>query len=203
MSGGFDERARDWDTPERIARAAAVATAIRRAIPISPTARAIEVGAGTGLLGLQLAGEVGELLLTDPSARMLEVATEKVERAGLAHVRVARFDLLADPPPPPGTFDLVLSLLMLHHVESTAAVLGALFDLLAPGGRLAMSDLDTEDGSFHDPDAEGIHHRGFDRDRLRTLTSEAGFSDVAVTSGGEIERDGRRYPLFLLTAVRP
>ena len=58
----FDERAREWDTEERIERAAAVARAIRANVPMSPSMRAIEIGAGTGLLGLDLAGEVFRLL---------------------------------------------------------------------------------------------------------------------------------------------
>jgi hypothetical protein len=31
----FDERARDWDTPDRIERAGEVAAAIRAAVPLS------------------------------------------------------------------------------------------------------------------------------------------------------------------------
>ena len=198
----FDERARDWDTPEHIARAVAVATVIRSVVPLGPTIRALEIGAGTGLLGLALVADLGELVLTDPSAGMREVATEKVLRDGLRNVRVASFDLLADPPPAPETFDLVLASLMLHHVEDTAALLGATFRLLAPGGWIALADLDTEDGSFHDPGAEGIHHHGFGRRALRDLAASAGFEAISFHDATEIEREGRRYPLFLLTGRR-
>jgi 2-polyprenyl-3-methyl-5-hydroxy-6-metoxy-1,4-benzoquinol methylase len=59
----FDERARDWNTPERRIRAEVVAEAIRANVSLTPTMRAIDVGAGTGLLGLTLAGEVGEVVL--------------------------------------------------------------------------------------------------------------------------------------------
>src|SRR5215218_8288724 len=130
----FDERAREWDTPERIERAAAVAAAIRGQIPMTGGSRAIEIGAGTGLLGLHFANDVAELVLTDTSSGMLEVAAEKVRRAGLEHVRVEPFDLLGDPPPDRG-FDLLFSLLLLHHLEDTAAALRASFALLRPGGR--------------------------------------------------------------------
>ena len=87
----FDARARDWDTPERIARAEAVADAIRAAVPLTPSMRVIEVGAGTGLLGLAMAAEVGELVLAEPSTGMLEVIGEKLaggarsERVRAAH----------------------------------------------------------------------------------------------------------------------
>jgi ubiquinone/menaquinone biosynthesis C-methylase UbiE len=203
----FDERAADWDTPERIIRAEAVAEALLRAVRIETGTRAIELGAGTGLLGLAIRERVGadhlpELLLTDTSSGMLAVAAAKVAGRGLTGIKTVQFDLTADPPPPGAPFDLAISLLVLHHVEDTAAALRAVAGLLRPGGQLALSDLDTEDGSFHSADAEGIHHAGFDRGHLRSLAAAAGFADVEVGTAGEMERDGRTYPLFLLTARR-
>jgi ubiquinone/menaquinone biosynthesis C-methylase UbiE len=198
----FDERAREWDTPDRIERAAEVARAIREAVPMSRDMRAIEIGAGTGLLGLAFAGDLASLLLTDPSTGMLEVATEKIRRGGLTTVSATPYDLLADPAPD-GPFDLLLSLLVLHHVDDTAAAFRVMFGLLAPGGRAALADLDSEDGTFHDADAEGIHHLGFDRDRVAALARAAGFVDLEFSTADEIEKDGRTYPVFLLTARRP
>jgi ubiquinone/menaquinone biosynthesis C-methylase UbiE len=198
----FDERAKDWDTPEHIERSIAVAEAVRAVVPIRAGGRAIELGAGTGLLGLLFAGDVAELVLTDPSAGMLDVADEKIQRAGFANVSTRRYALLADPLPG-GGFDLVLSQLALHHVSDTAAALRTMFELLAPEGRLALADLDAEDGTFHDPEAEGIHHLGFARDDVARLAADAGFVDVAFSTATAIERDGRTYPLFLLVARRP
>lgn len=198
----FDERAKDWDTPERVERAAAVAAAIRAHVPVRAGGRAIEIGAGTGLLGLHFAGDLSELLLTDPSAGMLEVTDAKIRGMGLANVRTRRFELGTDPLPD-GRFDLVLSMLMLHHVRDTPTALRAAHDLLAPDGRLALADLDAEDGTFHDAEAEGIHHRGFERAEVGRLAAAAGFVDVTFSTATTIEKDGRTYPLFLLAARRP
>ena len=199
----FDERARDWDNEEHIATATAVAKAIRSAVPLSPTTRVLEIGAGTGLLGLALVEDLGELVLSDPSSGMREVAAEKVQQRGLTNVRVADLDLLGDPGPPQRGFDLVISQLMLHHVRDTAALLRATNEALAPGGRIAMADLDAEDGTFHDPAAEGIHHLGFRRETLRNLAADAGFEDIRFGDATAIPRNGRTYPLFLLTARKP
>ena len=68
----FDERAKEWDTPDRIERAAEVAAVIGEAVPLTGSERAIEVGAGTGLLGLRFAGRLQELVLTDPTVRSAE-----------------------------------------------------------------------------------------------------------------------------------
>jgi SAM-dependent methyltransferase len=199
----FDERARDWDNEEHTATATAVAAAIRAAVPLSPTTRALEIGAGTGLLGLALVDDLGALVLSDPSSGMRDVAAEKVRRLGLANVRVEDLDLLGATAPARGRFDLVVSQLMLHHVKDTAALLRATSEVLAPGGRIAMADLDAEDGTFHDPAAEGIHHAGFRRETLRSLAAEAGFADIRFGDATQIPRNGRTYPLFLLTARKP
>jgi SAM-dependent methyltransferase len=198
----FDEKARTWDTPERRRRAELVADAIRASVPLSKTTRVIEIGAGTGLLGLALAGEVGEIVLAEPSAGMLEVAREKLSGDASA-VTAIPFDLTTDEPPPGAPFDIAISLLVLHHLSDTGAALAAILRLLRPGGQLALADLDTEDGSFHAKDAEGIFHLGFDRRALADLAASAGFVDVAFTTATEIEDDGHRYPLFLLVARRP
>lgn len=198
----FDERAATWDTPERQERAQAVADAIRSAVPLASDMRTIEIGAGTGLLGLALVGDVGELVLSDPSTGMLDVARAKLDALGRPGVSTMRLDLLADEPPAE-PFDLAVSLLVLHHLEDTRAALGAIRRLLRPGGRIAIADLATEDGSFHTEDAEGIHHHGFDPEALESKAREAGFADVEARIGPSIERDGRDYPLVILVGRRP
>jgi ubiquinone/menaquinone biosynthesis C-methylase UbiE len=197
----FDERAREWDTPERQERARRAAALVRANTHLDPSMRVIDLGAGTGLLGLALAADVGSVVLAEPSTGMLEVTREKLA-SGPGNVTAVAFDLPADPPPG-APFDLAVSLMVLHHVADTAAALRSIHGLLAPGGRLALLDLDAEDGSFHAPGAEGIHHQGFERDRVVQLAGNAGFADVATVTAFEVEREGRTYPLFLLTGRRP
>lgn len=133
---------------------------------------------------------------------MIAEANRKIHDAGLENVRAVHFDLAVDPPPAGVPFDLVLSLLLLHHVEDTRAALVGMRRLLAPGGQVAAIDLDTEDGSFHSPDAESVHHHGFDREGLAELARHVGFTNVRVGDGHPIDDEGRTYPMFLLTARR-
>jgi ubiquinone/menaquinone biosynthesis C-methylase UbiE len=199
----FDERAKDWDTADRIARAGELAEVIRTSIPLAPTDRLADVGSGTGLLGLALVEDVGEVVLLDPSAGMIEVATAKIAAGSLPSVHAVRHDLLADPPPD-APFDVAVSLLVLHHIADTAAALSAIRDLIRAGGWIALADLDTEDGTFHSADAEGIHHRGFDRDALERIAEGAGFVEVATRTAMVLDRSSRfaGYSVFLLTARR-
>jgi ubiquinone/menaquinone biosynthesis C-methylase UbiE len=197
----FDEKAQGWDTPERRDRAHAIADIIRAHVPLSRSMRAIDIGAGTGLLGLELAADVGSMVLAEPSAGMLAVAREKLAADGPGNVTAISFDLQAAPPEG-APFDLAVSLLVLHHVEDTAVALRAISELLAPDGRIALLDLEAEDGTFHD-DPEGIHHHGFDQAALKTTAASVGFRDVETRIVSEIDRDGRPYPIFLLMGRRP
>lgn len=197
----FDERAAGWDSPERIERTHRIEDAIRGAVPVRTTMRVLDLGAGTGLLGLALAGDVGELVLADASAGMLAVAEAKIAAAGFRHVRTMHHEFTVDPLPDE-RFDLVVSLLALHHVADTGEAMRALHALLDSGGRIAIVDLDAEDGTFHsDPNAP-VHH-GLDRSALAAEARAAGFHGVAFSTPFKLAKHGRTYPLFLLLADRP
>lgn len=199
----FDAKAAEWDTPERRERAHALADVIRAHVPLTADLRVLDIGAGTGLLGLDLLADVGSVVLADPSEGMIEAARAKIEAQGVVDARAIVFDFPSDEPPEGAPFDLAVSLLVLHHVEDTEATLRSIHAALAPGGRIGLIDLDKEDGSFHDPDQPGIHHHGFEGESLVALARAAGFEDVAVRIVHDLERDGRTYPLFLLTGRVP
>ena len=102
----------------------------------------------------------------------------------------------------PHQVDLIVSAMAMHHVEDTNRLLRAFAEHLGPGGRVALADLDSEDGSFHPPDTEGVYHRGFDRDALREKLEAHGFADIEFATAVEVDRDSKRYPVFLVTATR-
>jgi SAM-dependent methyltransferase len=203
LTNGFDEKARTWDDdPDKVERARVVAAAVRAAVPLTSSMALLEYGAGTGLVAGDLAGDVGTVTLADTSAGMREVMTEKVHAGTLPPgARVWELDLSTGEVPDE-TFDLIVTVLTLHHIHDTRTVLEGFAQLLADGGHLCVVDLEQEDGSFHrdSPDFDG--HHGFDRTELRREMETAGFSDVTFTVCHEIERNGARYPLFLATARR-
>ena len=197
----FDDKAAEWDTPERRDRAHQLADTIREHVPLTEDMRAIDIGAGTGLLGLDLLADIGSVVLADPSEGMIEVARHKIEAEGIVDAAAEVFDFPSQSVPRGAPFDLAVSLLALHHVEDTQATLTSIAAALVPGGWIGLIDLDEEDGSFHDPDQPGVHHHGFDGGALVATAMAAGFLDPRRHIVHELEKeDGRRYPLFLLTA---
>jgi predicted TPR repeat methyltransferase len=197
----FDARAATWDDdPAKLERAATVAAAIRRAVPLDRSMRLLEYGAGTGLVTEAMRDDVGPLTLADASAGMREVIARKVAAGPLAGARVWDLDLTAAGVPE-DRFDLVVTVMTLHHIAEVGAVLAAFAALLDVGGHLCVVDLDAEDGSFHGEGFAG--HNGFERPALVDALAAAGFVDIELRDCGEVRRGDRRYPLFLACARSP
>lgn len=201
----FDAKAQTWDQdPMKVERAMTVARAISEQVPVAGL-RVLEYGCGTGLLGFALREEAGTLTLADTSEGMLAVLRGKIEALGARNMVPLKLDLLADPLPG-GAYDLVCSLMTLHHVPDTQGLLHAFREVLAPGGWVALADLDAEDGSFHGPAVTDVH-LGFDRDQLGRQLAVAGFREVQFSTVYEIRRgegaELQRFPLFLVVARRP
>lgn len=199
MSGDpFDAKAASWDAdPAKVARAAAVARCIAAAVDLGSSMRLLEYGAGTGLVSQALREHVGAMTLADTSTGMRDVMRAKVDAGALAGARIWDLDL-ATQPPPDEQFDLIVTVLVLHHIHDLARVLRAFADLLAPGGYLCIADLEREDGSFHGADFAG--HHGFDRVALARDLADAGFSETTFTDCTQLERDDGTYSVFLATS---
>jgi predicted TPR repeat methyltransferase len=200
----FDVKAATWDDdPKRVSRARTVAEAIRAAIPVNAATTVFEYGCGTGLLGFALKPFVGSVTMADSSAGMLEVLERKIRASGMSGLHPLRLDLAVDPVPPERV-DLIVSLLVLHHVPEPGGLLSAFRSMLNGQGRLALADLDSEDGSFHGPGFEG--HHGFNRDALARLAEEKGFKEVRFDTVLRMPKqtaDGpKEFPVFLMTAVK-
>jgi putative AdoMet-dependent methyltransferase len=195
----FESRAADWDSqPVPIQISAGVTDAMLRLVPLTSTTRVMDFGAGTGLICGKLAPHVASVLAVDVSRAMLDQLAAKPDLAGKVATHCG--DILVAPLDQ--RFDLVVSAMAMHHVQDTAALLRTLHDHLAPGGSVALADLDTEDGTFHPPGAEGVFHAGFDRAALGALLVAAGFAEPAFHDATVVHRDGKPYPIFLVTAAR-
>ena len=205
----FSDRAATWDDdPEKLRNAAQVAEAVRRNLGLTGTEDVLEFGGGTGLLSRALADDVGTVVITDAAPGMVAVAQQRIDDLGRGdRMRAALFDPTAADADP-GRFDVVWSMLALHHVPDIDVALARLRGLLKPGGRLALADLDEDPGgSFHQAHGDFHGHDGFDRHTLGHALQRIGFQDIAFDTATTVDKevDGARrsYPVFLVTARVP
>lgn len=204
MATDFDERAATWDDdPAKVERARVVADTIRSAAPLRSDTRLLEYGAGTAMVSQFLAEHVGPITLAEPSAGMREAIAAKIADGRLpSDARVWDLDLATAPDPPDERFDLIVTVMTLHHIHDVARVLSAFAALLADAGHLCVVDLDEEDGSFHTDDHDFEGHHGFDRGALAAQLEAAGFTDVRFQPCHVVEKESGTFPLFLATATR-
>jgi len=202
----FDKKAVVWDkNPAYHDRAETVARAIIKEIPVSNQMTALEFGAGTGLLSFMLKDKLREIILMDSSAGMVRVMNEKIRETRTANLRAVEFDLTHDEYTGERP-DLIYTLMVLHHVDDIEGIIRKFYDLLKPGGYLAIADLYPEDGSFHGEGFTG--HRGFDPGQLSRLLEKSGFSGISHGPVYTIEKLStgntlKRFEVFLMTATRP
>ena len=197
-SDNFDERALTWDDdPAKVERAAVVAHAILATVHADSSTRMLEYGAGTGLVTQALREHVGPVTMADTSTGMRRVIEDKIATGTITDARVWNLDLSTEPAPVE-TFDLIVTVLTLHHILRVQPVLSGFAHMLADDGHLCIVDLDKEDGSFHHSDFAG--HNGFDHSVLTAHLEAAGFTNIDVQPCHHMVRDGVNYPLFLAIA---
>lgn len=197
----FDHKAREWDNnPAHWQRSEAIAAAIQDTLPLKKTMSALEYGAGTGILSFLLSSLLKNITMMDSSRQMVEVMHEKVAQTNHNNLSPLQYDLEQNPEFDQ-TYDLVFNQMVLHHVVDPEQMLQKFYQLLNPGGYLAIADLFPEDGSFHGPDVKV--HLGFDPEQLRENMNNAGFKNTSFSECYRIVRDnGREYPIFLLTGTK-
>lgn len=107
---------------------------------LSLHSRVIEFGCGTGMTALSHAPHVGEMIATDISEAMLELARERASKAGYEGQNL-RFELadIDTYDGDAGSFDAVLCLSLLHLVADRAHALASAHRLLKPCGYLISS----------------------------------------------------------------
>jgi 2-polyprenyl-3-methyl-5-hydroxy-6-metoxy-1,4-benzoquinol methylase len=196
----FDKAATTWDLEDRrVVLAQAVVESISARVPLTRELSTLDFGCGTGLVTLALAPKVGSITGADTSPGMLETLTGKAGALGIP-VRLLPLDPTGDGDLG-GPYQLIVSSMTLHHIADVPALFRRFAQHLHPGGRVALADLDQEDGSFHE-DMTGVHHHGFSRAQIHTWLEEAGFLDVHTDTAAVSPKKGKDYSVFLATAQR-
>ncbi len=200
----FNIQAKEWDNdPKKRERAITIAKEITGFIQPDKTMNAFEFGCGTGLLSYQLKDFFKTITLADTSDGMIKVLQEKIANENINNFKPVLIDLLEENAViNSNEFDVIYTLMTLHHILEIDKILPIFHTMLKTGGYLCVADLVKEDGSFHTnvPGFDG--HNGFDREKLSAVLSNHGFKVVYNETPFDIEKefDGkvRKYPLFLM-----
>ena len=201
----FDVKASGWDNnPMHWDRSKAIAEEMQRLLPLRTRLKALEFGAGTGILSFMLKEFFDEITLMDSSSEMVRVINEKVASSGVQNFKPLLFDLVHNDFVDE-KFDVIFTQMVLHHVEDIELIIGKFYKMLNAGGYLAIADLYTEDGSFHGEGFTG--HLGFDVDILAEKLSKYHFKNISHRKCFTINREildlkTQQFPVFLLTANR-
>lgn len=202
----FDNRAAAWDDkPRRAKLAADVARVICDTVKITPGMDILDFGCGTGLLTLQFPPLARSVTGIDSSKGMLAVLEEKIREQGLKNVTARCIDVEKGELPD-GTYDLIVSSMTFHHIRDVQPVLAILSSLLKPAGTLAIADLDSDNGKFHDT-PEGVFHNGFDRCIMKKHFERAGFVRIRNRTAAIVQKESasgelRAFTVFLMTGMK-
>ena len=196
----FDARAREWDKDKmHMERSFAIAAELEKMIPLNQSMKALEYGAGTGILSFMLKDRFSEITLMDNSQEMIKVCIEKTEYHKTDHIIPIWFDL--EHRSFDGKFDIIYNQMVLHHVNDYEGIINTFYSLLNTAGYLAIADLYTEDGSFHGIDVKV--HLGFDPERLTVILKKAGFKNIEHKTCFVVNREsGKKFPVFLLVGKK-
>ena len=199
MADLFEEKAQDWDVNDMVRELSmAIGNTILKRVDFQPDMGVMDFGAGTGLISSHVASKVSQITAVDISEAMLEKLAAKPELKDKVHIVCQ--DITRQPLD--RKFDVIVSAMAMHHVEDTENLIKTFALHLKPNGQVALADLDTEDGSFHPEDIEGVYHSGFDRDALQTIFEQNGFADIEFVTAHTANKEGRDYPIFLVTATK-
>jgi ubiquinone/menaquinone biosynthesis C-methylase UbiE len=128
---GFDRD--EWQKPDEVIAL----------LGVDEGAQVADVGAGGGYFTFKLAsvvGDTGRVYAVDVDEDMVAYLKDRAEADGVANIEVFRGEL-HDPLLPDGRIDLVFTCNTYHHIEQRSDYFARLLADLAPGGRVAILEL--------------------------------------------------------------
>jgi ubiquinone/menaquinone biosynthesis C-methylase UbiE len=200
MTDNFAHRAADWDNPSKVQMTNKFVAALTHNIELKKHWRALEIGAGTGLVGLQLLPYLQSVVFEDTSAAMLGILKQKLK--GDEVVEIVEGEVFEYEKQ---DVDFVFSCMAFHHIPDIEKTLEHLYQITNTGATIVVGDIRTEDGSFHH--FEPIPHKGFDTAELSEKFEKVGFKVLSTETYNVLNRERTPgvftdYEQFMLVAER-
>lgn len=160
---------------------------------LAPGERVLDLGSGAGidvLLASRQVGPTGHVIGVDMTPEMIERARSNAAAAGATNVDIREGEI-ENLPVADASVDVVISNCVVNLSTDKPAVLAETFRVLTPGGRIAISDVVSEDhlgaaeraerGSF-----AGCIAGALSRSEYLAILRDVGFEDPEVTFTGEV-----------------
>lgn len=149
-----------------------MAEMLRPAIGQHVGAQVLEVGAGIGTMTRALAETYPNSAITsiEPDPALFPLLVERVAGTGVTTATQSTLEL-----DPVGTFDTILYVNVLEHIEDHAGELRRALHLLRPGGRIGII-VPALPGLYGSLDAKTGHYRRYQKAALREVVQAAGFT---------------------------
>ena len=199
MTDIFKERSKDYDKNEMVQKlSSAIGSCIIENVELNKQMHVLDFGAGTGLITSQIAPYVEKITAVDISQSMLDKLIAKQENTD--KVQALCHDMTIAPIGK--EYDLIMSAMAMHHVENTDNLVKQFSEHLKSGAKIALADLDKEDGSFHPKGMEDVYHEGFERSEFQATLEKHDFKDINFETAHTINGETRPYPIFLALATK-
>jgi SAM-dependent methyltransferase len=154
---------------------------------------ALDVGAGTGLVAIEMArrvGRTGRVVALDASAPIGAYGHEAAARSGVGNILEWRVGRAEELPLPSGGFDRSFCRWLLLHVDAAETVVREMRRVTRPGGRVMCVEADWETVTVY-PSERGLtrrilnfssdrHIEGWSGRRLAPLLRGCGLTNVSV-----------------------
>lgn len=169
----FNEMAKRYDNEERRHLAGVILNELKQHLGETEDKVLLDYGAGTGLLGLELADSFQKVHAADVSSEMVKVLKEKIALGNIENAEAHEMNLLESDTVIKA--DIIIMSLVLLHVKNHQKLIQKLYDTLADGGEAYIVDFDKNDKVTHPKVTNGFTH-----ENLKEMMENAGFKNVKV-----------------------
>ncbi len=138
--------------------------------------RVLEIGAGVGTLSARYRGAVDRAVLLEPAPNLISLLRDRFAGdAGVTVLGERLEDAVAAGRLHAGSFDAIVLINVLEHVDDDAAMLSTIASLLAPGAPLLLF-VPALQWLFGSLDELVGHRRRYGKSQLRAVIEGAGFA---------------------------
>jgi len=139
----FDRTAADYDRLGDLSENDSLTSWVVSVLPPGG-GRALDLGCGAGRHAVLLAERFTHVDAIDLSMPMIGIARAKRSRPNITYEQADLLEIAGS-----GEYDLVLTVMTLHHVPDLEAALAHIKGLLAPGGRIVVVDPYPAESALH------------------------------------------------------